>query len=100
MMRYTITPDRIVFGPELFKMNFMHGFKCPLFEKSHHSKIWTVEKKTTMILLPISLISIKVYPKRTHSSHNENHANTGNFLNNYKHHPKKKSSYLILLRNG
>ena len=23
MMRYTMTPDRIVFGPELFYMNFM-----------------------------------------------------------------------------
>lgn len=53
-------------------LNELYEFKCPLFEKSHHSKIWTVEKKTTMILLPISLISIKVYPKRTHSSHNEN----------------------------
>ena len=67
----------------------------PLFEKSHHSKIWTVEKKTSMILLPISLISIKVYPKRTHSSHNENHANTGNFLNNYKHRVPAQKKVLI-----
>lgn len=47
-------------------LNELYGFKCLLFEKSHHSKIWTVEKKTSMILLPISLISVKVYPKRTH----------------------------------
>lgn len=71
-------------------LNELYEFKCPLFEKSHHSKIWTVEKKTSMILLPISLISIKVYPTWTHSFHNENHANTGNFLNNYRHYPKEK----------
>ena len=73
-MRYTTTPGRIASGPGWLILTEIYALKLKANvlnykKKSRSSKLLIVEKKRSMILLPISSISIKVHPKRESCQH-------------------------------